>query len=92
MTAKYWIFLLFSGHGTGYLNILSFLEMLIVNGAPIYLLAAFMEETVSGESLFVSIRAEGRRRMLLTQKQIYDIWHIGYLDSHRMFLKPYLMR
>lgn len=72
-TAEDWIFLLFSGHGTGYLNILSFLEMLIVNGAPIYLLAAFMEETVSGESLFVSIRAEGRRRMLLS------LWSASFL-------------
>lgn len=72
-TAEDWVFLLFSGHGTGYLHILSFLEMLIVNGSPIYLLAAFMEETVSGQSLFVSIRAEGRRRMVLS------LWTASFL-------------
>lgn len=65
-TAEEWVFLLFSGHGTGYLHLLSFLEMLIVNGAPLYLLAVFMEVTVSGQSLFVSARAVGRRNILFS--------------------------
>lgn len=72
-TAEEWVLLLFSGHGTGYLHILSFLEMLIVNGAPVYLLAAFMEETVSGQPLFVTIRATGRRNMMTA------LWTAGFL-------------
>lgn len=58
-----WIYHLFSGHGTGYFHILSFLEVLIVNGAPLYLLALFIEKAVSGQSLFVSIRAVGRNKL-----------------------------
>lgn len=58
-----WIYHLFSGHGTGYFHILSFLEMLIVNGAPIYLLALFIEKAVSGQSIFISIRSEGRKKL-----------------------------
>lgn len=58
-----WIYHLFSGHGTGYFHILSFLEMLIVNGAPLYLLALFMEKAVSGQSLFVSVRAATRNKL-----------------------------
>lgn len=61
-----WIAFLFSGHGTGYLNLLSFLEMLIVNGAPLYLLAAFMERAVSGQSLFITIRIKGRKELSMT--------------------------
>ena len=71
--AEDWVLLLFSGHGTGYLHILSFLEMQIVNGAPVYLLAAFMEETVRGQPLFVTIRASGRRNMLTA------LWKAGFL-------------
>ena len=38
--------------------------MLIVNGAPLYLLAAFLEWTASGQSYFISVRAESRRKLL----------------------------
>lgn len=58
-----WIYHLFSGHGTGYFHILSFLEVLIVNGAPLYLLALFIEKAVSGQSLFVSVRTVGRDKL-----------------------------
>ena len=59
-----WIFNLFSGHGTGYFQVLSFLEMLISNSAPLYLLAAFVEQTVNGQSMFVSVRAGNRGKLL----------------------------
>lgn len=58
-----WVYHLFSGHGTGYFHILSFLEMLIVNGTPLYLLALFIEKAVSGQSLFVSARAVRRNKL-----------------------------
>lgn len=59
-----WIAVLFAGHGTGGFRVLSFLEMLIVNGAPLYLLAAFTSRTVIGQSLFVAVRTRGRRALL----------------------------
>ncbi|MDE5780083.1 MAG: hypothetical protein K2I03_01180 [Lachnospiraceae bacterium] len=62
-SGKEWIYHLFSGHGTGYFHILSFLELLIVNGAPLYLLALFIEKAVSGQSLFVSVRSGGRNKL-----------------------------
>ena len=40
---------------------LPFLELLITGGVPLYLLAAFVEQTVNGQSIFVSVRSKGRR-------------------------------
>lgn len=65
-TAEELVIYLFAGHGTGSLHILSFLEMLIINGAPIYLLAAFIERTASGQSMYISIRTRGRKELLLS--------------------------
>lgn len=65
-TAEELVIYLFAGHGTGTLHILSFLEMLIINGTPIYLLAAFIEKAVSGQSMFISIRVRGRKELLLS--------------------------
>jgi hypothetical protein len=59
-----WIYHLFSGHGVGYFHMLSFLEMLIVNGAPLYLLALFIEKAVSGQSIFMIIRSAGRKKLM----------------------------
>ena len=47
-----WIYSLFAGHGTGYFQVFPFLEMLITSGVPLYLLAAFVEHTVNGQSIF----------------------------------------
>lgn len=63
-SGRAWIAALFAGHGTGCFRILPFLEMLITNGAPLYLLAVFTAHTVSGQSLFVSVRTRGRRALL----------------------------
>lgn len=65
-TGAEWICFLFAGHGTGYLSILSFLEMLIMNGTALYLLAVFIENTVSGQSIFTSIRIKGRKELMNT--------------------------
>lgn len=59
-----WVYSLFAGHGTGCFRVFPFLEMLIVNGAPLYLLAAFLEWTASSQSYFISVRAESRRKLL----------------------------
>lgn len=59
-----WINYLFWGHGTGYFQILPFLEMLIVNGVPLYLLAVFTEQTVNGKSLFLLTRVKNRKKLM----------------------------
>lgn len=59
-----WIYTLFAGHGTGYFQVLPFLELLIISGVPLYLLAAFVEQTVNGQSIFVSVRSKGRRHLV----------------------------
>lgn len=59
-----WIVFLFGGHGTGCFQMLAFLELLIVNGAALYLLAVFVEKSVSGCSLFLQVRAGGRKDIL----------------------------
>lgn len=55
-----WLYSLFEGHGTGYFHLFSFLEMLVGNGVPLYLLAVFVERSVSGHSLFVWVRLKNR--------------------------------
>ena len=44
-----WYRITFAGHGTGYFQVLPFLELLITGGVPLYLLAAFVEQTVNGQ-------------------------------------------
>lgn len=63
-TSEEWIYFLFSGHGTGYVQILPFLEMLIINGTPLYLLAIFVEKAIHEQSLFVPIRLKNRREWM----------------------------
>lgn len=59
-----WIYSLFAGHGTGGFRVFAFLEMMITIGAPLYLLAVFVEQTVSGQSLFISVRTKSRRTLM----------------------------
>ena len=59
-----WIYSLFAGHGTGYFQVFPFLEMLITSGVPLYLLAAFVEHTVNGQSIFISVRAKSLRHLV----------------------------
>lgn len=58
-----WVYRLFSGHGTGSFHILAFLEMLLVNTAPLYLIAVFAEASISEQSTFVSVRSNSRKEM-----------------------------
>lgn len=64
ISGEEWVYALFAGHGTGYFRVLPFLELLITSGAPLYLLAAFVEKTVNGQSIFVSVRSKGRRHLM----------------------------
>lgn len=64
ITADEWIVRLFAGHGTGTFHILSFLEMLITNGLPLYLLSIFIERVTSSHSIFVTIRLKTRYELL----------------------------
>lgn len=59
-----WIYFLFAGHGTGYFQVLPFIELLITSGVPLYLLAAFVEQSVNGQSIFVTIRGKSRRTLM----------------------------
>lgn len=63
-SGQQWLYSLFAGHGTGGFRVLPFLEMLIINGAPLYLLASFIEKMVSSRSFFISVRAISRRKLL----------------------------
>lgn len=84
-TSEEWMCALFYGHGTGYFQVLPFLELLIVNIVPLYLLAIFIEHTISGQSMFISIRTKGFKEVLagiLTASIIFitlyvSLWLIG---------------
>lgn len=58
-----WVYHLFSGHRTGLFHILAFSEMLLVNTAPLYLIAVFVEASISDQSIFVVIRTNSRKEM-----------------------------
>lgn len=62
--ADVWITELFAGHGTGTFNALAYLEMIIINGVPLYLLAIFIEKVTSSHSIYVSIRVKTRAVLL----------------------------
>ncbi len=76
-----WIYTLFSGHGTAYFQLLPFLELLITSGAPLYLLAVFVEQTVNGQSIFVSVRAKSRSHVM---KSILSV-SIGFIMIYAVF-------
>ncbi|HHV08991.1 MAG TPA: hypothetical protein GXX75_01780 [Clostridiales bacterium] len=78
ISGEEWIIRLFAGHGTGSFHILSFMEMLLLNGAPIYLLAAFIEKATTGHSAFITVRLKKRRDIL-----------VGILTSALLFVLIY---
>lgn len=73
-----WMIELFAGHGTGGFHIFSFIEMLLLNGAPIYLLAVFIEKVTTEHSAFITVRLKKRRNML-----------VGILTSALLFILVY---
>lgn len=58
-----WIIGLFAGHGAGYFRPMEFIETIMLNGAPLYLLAVFMERMNAECSIFVVVRLERRRKL-----------------------------
>lgn len=75
-----WVYTLFAGHGTGYFQVLPFLELLITIGAPLYLLAVFAEHTVNGQSIFIIVRTRSRRNVVR-----------GILSAGTVFLALYAL-
>lgn len=75
-----WVYTLFAGHGTGYFQVLPFLELLITIGAPLYLLAVFAEHTVNGQSIFIIVRTRSRKNVMR-----------GILSVSIMFLALYAL-
>lgn len=65
INAEEWIIRLFAGHGTGGFHVLNFIEMLLLNGTPIYLLATFIEKATTEHSAFVTIRLKMRKDVLV---------------------------
>lgn len=65
-TGMEWINSLFAGHGVGYFQIIPFLELMIVNGTALYLLAVFIEKAIKGQTAYTAVRVAGRRELLLT--------------------------
>lgn len=61
-----WLEHFFAGHGISGFRPLAFLEMLIVNGTPLYLLAGFIEWSVSEQSLFIPARVSTRKSLTLS--------------------------
>ncbi len=78
ISGEEWIVRLFSGHGTGSFHVLSFTEMLLLNGAPIYLLAAFIEKATTEHSAFITVRLKKRKNIL-----------VGILTSALLFVLVY---
>jgi hypothetical protein len=64
MTGEQWVMRLFAGHGTGGFHVLSFIEMLVMNGAPLYLLAVFIERVATSHSIYVTVRLKKRSVIL----------------------------
>jgi hypothetical protein len=64
MNGADWITRLFAGHSAGNFQMLNFIELLLLNGAPCYLIAAFIEKATTEHSAFVTIRLKKRREIL----------------------------
>lgn len=81
-----WMLEFYSGHGIGYLQPIPFIEMLILNGAPVYLLASFIQNAVSEQSAFVPIRAVTKRKLMGTHLCIGGLFVAIYCTI--LFLFP----
>jgi hypothetical protein len=64
LSGEEWTVGLFAGHGTGSFHVPGFIEMLLLNGTPVYLLAAFIEKATTEHSAFITIRLKKRREIL----------------------------
>ncbi|GIP43980.1 hypothetical protein J45TS6_24390 [Paenibacillus sp. J45TS6] len=50
----------FWGHGHGYMNMLDWIAMILINGVPIYLLAHFLENEKKDHSILLTIRLRSK--------------------------------
>lgn len=64
MDAQSWIIRLFSGHGVGQFHALSFVELLLLCYAPVYLLAIFLEQATKEHSIFITVRIKKRSNLV----------------------------
>lgn len=81
-----WVLEFFSGHGIGYLNPILFMEMLVLNGTPIYLLASFTQNALKEQTAFVPIRVRTKQRLMCTHLCIGGLFVAVYCGI--LFLVP----
>src|SRR5699024_743322 len=81
-TAKDFFMSLFYGHGVNEFYMIAFLEMLILNGVPLYLFAIFMEGIHRAESVGLMIRLKTKKSLvkaILRISTIFIVMYIGLL-------------
>ncbi|MET3507262.1 hypothetical protein [Halalkalibacter oceani] len=70
----------FFGHGSGYFYLIDFIQMIVYNGVPLYLLCYFLEKEAADRSSLVTIR--------LTYKKT---WFHSLIRSACLFLFVYIV-
>lgn len=79
-----WIIRLFAGHGIGGFHVLNFIELLLLNGTPIYLIAIFIEKVTTENSAFITIRLKKRKKILggiLTSAMLFILLYGAFLTA-----------
>ncbi|GIN74081.1 hypothetical protein J14TS2_45560 [Bacillus sp. J14TS2] len=70
---------MFYGHGVNEFHMLRFIEMLILNGGPLYLFAIFIESISNEQSLGLTIRLKYKRNWVRTILQITAVFITFYV-------------
>lgn len=81
-TSKDFFTSLFYGHGVDEFYLIGFLEMLILNGVPLYLFAIFMEKIHREENLGLTIRLRTKRnwaRTILRIAVTFIVMYVGMM-------------
>lgn len=81
-TWEHWAEEYFAGHGIGTFRPIAFLEMLLVNLTPVYLLAAFTQRMIDGQSLSTVIRAGTKKKLMVAHLgagMLFIILYLGML-------------
>ena len=73
------LFIQFNGHGVGYLNYLDFLQLIIYNGIPVYLLCYFLEKENTERSSLLMIRIRDKKSWLASILRTSLIFIVGYV-------------
>lgn len=74
-----WVLMAFEGHGLACFMPLKFIEMLIVNGAPLYFIACFLEQTINRQSIFVIVRSRKKRKLLISKLCAITLFLLVYI-------------